>query len=73
MLPSAKARAASPAPEATVLRVGSHGADVKALQLQLNELGESLLASGQYGPRTMEAVRRFQVTQGIAASGLVDE
>jgi hypothetical protein len=67
-------RAKTPqAADADVLRLGSSGADVQALQRQLNALGESLLASGQYGPRTLEAVRRFQVVRGIKpADGIVD-
>lgn len=56
-----------------VLRLGSSGPEVKALQQQLNALGESVLASGQFGPRTLEAVRRFQVARAIQpATGLVD-
>lgn len=66
--------AGAPPPAALpVLRLGASGEAVKALQRQLNDLGESLLASGQFGPRTLEAVRRFQVAKGIApASGIVD-
>jgi peptidoglycan hydrolase-like protein with peptidoglycan-binding domain len=56
-----------------VLRLGASGPAVQALQRQLNALGESLLASGQFGPRTLEAVRRFQVAKGIQpATGIVD-
>ncbi len=75
MLPSNSAGVARApaAPPPAVLRLGSSGPGVKALQQQLNELGESVLASGQYGPRTLEAVRRFQVARGIQpASGIVD-
>jgi len=65
--------AAPPAAPPKVLRLGSSGPEVKALQRQLNELGESVLASGQYGPRTLEAVRRFQVARGIQpATGNID-
>jgi hypothetical protein len=56
------------------LRLGMKGPEVKGLQRRLNELGESLLASGQFGPRTLEAVRRFQTVKGIRpADGVVDE
>jgi hypothetical protein len=66
-------RGAPTAAPVPVLRLGASGPAVKELQNQLNELGESLLASGQYGPRTAEAVRRFQVAKGIQpASGIVD-
>jgi hypothetical protein len=65
--------AVPPAPPPEVLRLGSSGEAVKALQRQLNELGETVLASGQFGPRTLEAVRRFQVAKGIQpANGIVD-
>src|SRR5438046_850547 len=58
---------------AAPMRLGDSGEHVKVLQKQLNELGESLLATGQYGPRTMEAVRRFQVVRGIQpANGIVE-
>jgi hypothetical protein len=73
--PSAQSQPVGPPPAAPpqVLRLGSSGPAVQALQRQLNSLGESLLASGQYGPRTMEAVRRFQVAKGIQpATGIVD-
>ena len=70
---TAKPRGLTAPPPAPVLRLGSSGEAVKALQRQLNDLGESVLASGQYGPRTLEAVRRFQVAKGIQpASGMVD-
>lgn len=72
---SAPKRPGGPTPAAAqpTLRLGAGGPAVKALQLQLNELGESVLASGQFGPRTMEAVRRFQVAKGIVpATGMVD-
>lgn len=63
----------APPPAAVLLRLGATGPAVKALQLQLNDLGESVLATGQFGPRTLEAVRRFQVAKGIVpATGMVD-
>ena len=76
MLPPGKSTAQqkpSGTPPPVVLRLGASGPAVKALQNQLNELGESVLASGQYGPRTLEAVRRFQVARSIQpATGMVD-
>src|SRR4051812_39953704 len=64
---------APPGEGPTVLRLGAKGPLVKALQHQLNALGESLVATGDYGPRTLEAVRRFQVAKGIQPStGVVD-
>lgn len=62
-----------PSTTAIVLRLGSSGPEVQALQKQLNDLGESVLATGQFGPRTLEAVRRFQTAKGIQpANGIVD-
>jgi peptidoglycan hydrolase-like protein with peptidoglycan-binding domain len=49
----------------SVLRLGSMGAAVKELQQQLVARGEQLPANGQFGPRTLEAVRRFQLANGI--------
>ncbi len=56
-----------------VMRLGSVGDDVKALQTKLNARGEQLPANGRFGPRTMEAVRRFQLAHGIQpANGIVN-
>jgi len=69
-LPKGRAPAAPAA--LAMLRLGASGESVKELQRQLNELGESLLVSGQFGPRTVEAVRRFQVAKGLQpADGMV--
>jgi len=70
-LPKGKAATGASAP--VLLRLGASGEAVKQLQSQLNELGESLLVSGQFGPRTVEAVRRFQVAKAIQpADGMVN-
>lgn len=45
---------------ATILKRGSSGESVKWLQYKLNELGYSLDIDGIYGPKTEEAVKRFQ-------------
>jgi peptidoglycan hydrolase-like protein with peptidoglycan-binding domain len=54
-----------------VLRMGANGDDVKALQAKLNARGEMLPVNGRFGPRTFEAVRRFQLANGIQANGIV--
>jgi peptidoglycan hydrolase-like protein with peptidoglycan-binding domain len=60
---------AGPAP----LRLGSKGPEVSALQEQLNKLGEQLPVNGTFGPRTQEAVRRFQLARNIQpANGIVN-
>lgn len=57
---------------ARVLRVGTHGADVRALQVALTELGHPVGGiDGRFGPRTESAVRGLQRTTGLAVDGLV--
>lgn len=47
-------------PARPVLRLGSRGAVVRALQLALAKRGARLAADGEFGPRTELAVRGFQ-------------
>lgn len=56
-----------------VMRLGSRGEDVSALQRDLNVLNYALTVDGIYGGRTVDAVRRFQVRRGMEASGAADE
>ena len=59
---------------APVLRSGSQGDEVVALQERLKELGYlSGEADGQFGPTTKEAVQRFQSQHGLSADGIVGE
>ncbi|MBI2436431.1 MAG: Ig-like domain-containing protein [Candidatus Magasanikbacteria bacterium] len=56
------------------LSAGSSGAEVKALQLKLQNLGylsKDVNVTGYYGPATTQAVRKFQTAQGIQALGIV--
>jgi hypothetical protein len=54
------------------LRLGSQGPEVETRQRELNLLGEHLPVSGQFGPRMLEAVKRFQRSRGIVpADGLL--
>lgn len=61
-----------------VLDVGSSGAKVRQIQEQLNTIGEAypalpaIAADGIYGPRTKEAVRKFQNIFGLPETGIVD-
>ncbi len=53
---------------------GSSGAEVKALQEALSELGFYTVAvDGKYGLRTEQAVRGFQEKNGLSVSGTADQ
>ena len=55
-----------------MLRVGSEGDDVKALQQALLARGINCgAADGIFGPKTEAAVKRFQEREGLAADGIV--
>lgn len=59
------------APPKKVLREGSRGADVQALQLGLNRAtGSTLTADGVYGPRTKTEVQHFQQSRNLKADGI---
>jgi peptidoglycan hydrolase-like protein with peptidoglycan-binding domain len=53
------------------LRPGMKGGDVETLQENLARLGFNIPADGQYGPQTANAVRKFQHTEDLPASGLL--
>lgn len=50
----------------TILRVGSRGDDVRAVQQKLG-----ITADGVFGPNTQAAVRRWQAANGLTADGIV--
>ena len=52
-----------------LLKNGSTGADVKALQELLNQLGAALDVDGQFGSKTESAVKAFQKKAGIKQDG----
>jgi peptidoglycan hydrolase-like protein with peptidoglycan-binding domain len=54
-----------------MLRVGSRGPEVEALQQQLAAAGHECAVDGQFGPRTHAAVVAFQRARGLAADGVV--
>ena len=50
---------------------GSRGEEVKAIQLKLRELGYLLSsADGIFGPRTLEALKKFQKAKGLTVDGI---
>ena len=58
---------------AQVLSDGQYGADVKQLQVALQELGYfNGDADGAYGEGTAAAVRRFQLANGLEETGVAD-
>jgi D-alanyl-D-alanine carboxypeptidase (penicillin-binding protein 5/6) len=61
--------------EPNVLRLGSNGELVEALQRSLNSLlvpTPGLSVDGDYGPMTENAVKKFQSEKGLPATGIVD-
>ena len=65
---------ATPAPESNLLKIGSKGSDVKALQNKLIELGYlSGKADGVYGSKTAAAVKAFQQASKLTADGVAGE
>ena len=54
-----------------VLRRGSTGADVRALQSGLTRLGHPAAADGAFGPGTARAVRGYERRRGITVDGRV--
>ncbi|GER87812.1 hypothetical protein KDW_19740 [Dictyobacter vulcani] len=51
---------------------GSVGENVDSIQLFLNARGSSLTVDGDFGPATASAVKSFQTSNGLSASGIVD-
>ena len=50
---------------------GDQGSEVAEIQGQLIDLGYDVVADGEYGPATVDAIRQFQESQGITPDGLV--
>ena len=55
----------------SVMKKGSRGDDVKALQEALNQMGYGLSADGIYGDGTEAAVRHLQKSFGYTVDGMV--
>jgi putative chitinase len=56
---------------APVLRRGSTGTDVVALQTLLHAFDPGVMADGVFSPATEQAVVRFQTSKGLTADGVV--
>lgn len=60
----------TPTPKPLILGLNSHGEDVEKLQARLIELGYLKgKADGYFGPKTEDAVKRFQEKNGLKADG----
>jgi hypothetical protein len=55
----------------SILKLGSSGAQVVALQKMLNTRGNSLTSDGQFGPKTKAAVVAFQKANNLTPDGIV--
>ena len=50
---------------------GDQGSEIAEIQGQLIDLGYDVVADGEYGPATVDAIKQFQQSQGINPDGLV--
>ena len=53
------------------MRLGDNGSNVRNLQSALSGLGYPLAADGDFGPRTDEMVRKFQLDSHLKDDGIV--
>ncbi|MBO4401523.1 MAG: C40 family peptidase [Selenomonadaceae bacterium] len=58
---------------ATAFRLGDQGKEVAEIQNVLVRLGYDVIADGDFGPSTVEAVKTFQKSKGMTVDGLVGE
>lgn len=56
---------------ANAFRMGDQGTEIAEIQGQLLELGYDVVADGDFGPATADAIKSFQISQGIQADGLI--
>lgn len=61
----------SPVTFASAFRMGDQGSEVMEIQRYLARLGYDVIADGDFGPATADAVKTFQRSQGIVPDGLV--
>lgn len=57
--------------DAAAFRTGDQGEEIVKLQTALSQLGYDVVADGDFGPATMQAVKAFQESRGLTADGLV--
>lgn len=56
-----------------VLRKGSSGVYVEVLQKKLNDAGYNLSIDGDFGKKTLEAVKDYQKVNGLVVDGIVGQ
>ncbi|GBG56340.1 NLP/P60 [Sporomusaceae bacterium FL31] len=56
---------------ASAFEQGDQGQDVVAIQARLNTLGYEIVADGDYGPATVNAVKAFQRDRGLESDGVI--
>lgn len=56
--------------ERQTLKLGAVGPDVEALQSALAERGAKVVADGNFGAKTLAALRAFQAAHGLVADGV---
>jgi len=54
-----------------ILRIGDEGPAVTEMQAQLNARGANLALDGDFGPKTLQALKDFQLQSGIHPDGIV--
>lgn len=57
----------------TLLKVGMSGDLIKKAQLALAARHYPLLGTGYFGPATCDAVKAFQLSQGLKSTGIIDD
>ena len=55
----------------TAFEEGDQGTDIAEIQGQLVDLGYDVVADGDFGPATVDAIREFQISQGMEPDGLI--
>ena len=56
---------------AGALRMGDQGSEIAEIQGRLALLGYDVVADGDFGPATADAIKEFQMANGMKADGLV--
>lgn len=56
---------------ASLLKKGSKGENVRWLQYELNKTGAQLAVDGEFGDKTLQAVKNYQKSKGLVVDGVV--